>query len=127
MGDAIEHGEVLGGVAGAFAVKVFAEADVERPVQLIFDTPVLTNGAIRLDAHQTSQRRPFGGLFDQAQIGDHGAAAALAGRERAGCEGQMMCLNEDHHWLPGFSSGEILRHDDAESGLAYVRDFVLQQ
>ena len=46
-GDAIENGEVLGGVAGAFAVEVFAKADIEHPVQLVLDAPVLTNGAVQ--------------------------------------------------------------------------------
>jgi hypothetical protein len=45
--DAIENGEVLRGVAGAFAVEVFAEADIEHPVQFVFDAPVLADGAVQ--------------------------------------------------------------------------------
>jgi len=44
-GDAIEHGEVLSRVSSAFAVKVFAKAHIEHPVQFVFDPPVLTNHA----------------------------------------------------------------------------------
>jgi hypothetical protein len=35
--NAVEHGEVLCGIARAFVVEVFAEADIEHPVQLTFD------------------------------------------------------------------------------------------
>ena len=39
-GDAVEYGEVLRGMACAFAIVVFAEADVERPVQCsLFSMP----------------------------------------------------------------------------------------
>ena len=41
--DAVEQGEVLRGVARAFAAEVFAEADVEHPVQFVFDAPVLAD------------------------------------------------------------------------------------
>ena len=95
----------LGGVAGAFAVEVLAEADIERPVQFVLDGPVLADRpvqplgigleagdvvadfalglahglvvALGLDANQPLQRRPFGRLFDQRQIGDDRAAAGL--------------------------------------------------
>ena len=46
-GDAVKQGKVLGGIAGAFAVEVFAEADIERPMQLVFNAPVLANGAVQ--------------------------------------------------------------------------------
>ena len=39
-----EHGEVLGGVARSGAAGVFAEDDVEAPVTLVFDAPVLADG-----------------------------------------------------------------------------------
>ena len=45
-GDAVEHREVLRGMAGAFAVQVLAEADIEHPVQFVLDAPVLANGCI---------------------------------------------------------------------------------
>src|SRR5208283_2446869 len=45
--DAVEQGEVLGGVAGTFAAEVFAEAYVEHPVQLVFDAPVLADRAVQ--------------------------------------------------------------------------------
>ena len=34
-------------VAGAFAAEVFAEADVEHPVQFVFDAPVLADRAVQ--------------------------------------------------------------------------------
>ena len=43
-GDAVEDGEVLRGISGAFAVQVFAEADIECPVELVVDAPVVANG-----------------------------------------------------------------------------------
>jgi len=46
-GDAVEDGEVLRGIAGAFAVQVFSEADIESPVGHVFDAPVLANGLIQ--------------------------------------------------------------------------------
>src|SRR5271165_106487 len=46
-GDAVENGEVLGCVACAFAVVVFAKTDIEHPVQFVLDAPVLTNGAVQ--------------------------------------------------------------------------------
>jgi len=45
--DAVDDGEVLRGVACALAAKVFAEADIEHPVQLVFDAPVLANGRVQ--------------------------------------------------------------------------------
>lgn len=38
-GDAVEHGEVLRGIRGAFAVEIFARADIDHPVQLVLDAP----------------------------------------------------------------------------------------
>ena len=35
--DALEDGEVLRGVAGSFAAKVFVEIHVQHPVQFVFD------------------------------------------------------------------------------------------
>ena len=48
-GDAIEQRKVLRGVAGAFAVEVFAEADIEHqcPPPRIFDAPVLADDRVR--------------------------------------------------------------------------------
>lgn len=46
-GDAVEHGEVLRGVTGAFAAEVFAEGYIEHPVQFVFDAPVLSNESIQ--------------------------------------------------------------------------------
>ena len=34
-------------IAGAFAVQVLFEADIEGPVELVFDAPVLANGLIQ--------------------------------------------------------------------------------
>jgi hypothetical protein len=48
QGDPIEDGKVLCGVAGAFAVQIFSEADIEGPVELVFDSPVLANGPVEL-------------------------------------------------------------------------------
>jgi hypothetical protein len=45
--DSVNEREVLGSVGRAFAVQVFAEADIERPVQLILDSPVLTNRTVQ--------------------------------------------------------------------------------
>ncbi len=46
-GDAVEHREVLRGMASAFAVQVLAEADIEHPMQFVLDAPVLANGCIQ--------------------------------------------------------------------------------
>ena len=35
-------------MACAFAAEVFAEADIEHPVQLVFDTPVLADYAVQM-------------------------------------------------------------------------------
>jgi len=45
--DTVEQGEVLRGVASAFAAEVLAEAYVEHPVQFVFDAPVLADGAVQ--------------------------------------------------------------------------------
>ena len=45
--DAVEHGVVLCGMAGAFAIKVFSKTDIEGPVQFVFDAPVLSDGAVQ--------------------------------------------------------------------------------
>ena len=50
--DAVEHGEVLRGVAGAFAAEVFTEAYVEHPVQFVFDAPVLADHASSTVPHR---------------------------------------------------------------------------
>ena len=47
QGNAVEQGEVLGGMTGAFAVQVFAEVDIQHPVQFVFDAPVLANALIQ--------------------------------------------------------------------------------
>ncbi len=46
-GDAVEQREVLCGMTGVFAVQVFCEADIQRPVEFVFDAPVLTDGSIQ--------------------------------------------------------------------------------
>ena len=46
-GDAVEDREILGGVAGAFTVQVFAEADIEHPVQFVFDALVLADHRVQ--------------------------------------------------------------------------------
>ena len=40
-----QGGEILGGVAGAGAAWVFAEDDVEHPVELVLDAPVAADGS----------------------------------------------------------------------------------
>jgi hypothetical protein len=45
--DAVEDREVLRGVSGSFAVQVFCEANIEGPVQLVFDAPVVANGLVQ--------------------------------------------------------------------------------
>jgi hypothetical protein len=45
-GDAIEEGEVLRGVSCSFSAEVFAEADIEHPMQLVFNAPVLSDGPV---------------------------------------------------------------------------------
>jgi len=42
-GKPVDEGEVLSSVAGTLAAQVFAEGDVEYPVEFVFDAPVLTN------------------------------------------------------------------------------------
>ncbi len=104
-GDAVKDGVVLGSVSGAFAAEVLAEADVQYPVKLVFDAPVLADDRVQprrvgleagdvvagfvfagagrlvitlgLDAHQPPQRRPFRRPIQQAQITEHRAGAAL--------------------------------------------------
>ena len=44
---AVEQGEVLRRMPCSFSVQVFAKANVEHSVQLVFDAPVLTNGPIQ--------------------------------------------------------------------------------
>jgi hypothetical protein len=44
--DSVEDGEVLRGVACAFSAAVLAEADIEHPVQLVLDAPVLADGPV---------------------------------------------------------------------------------
>jgi len=39
--DPVQEREVLCGVALAFAAEVFAESDVEHPMQFVFNAPVL--------------------------------------------------------------------------------------
>lgn len=39
-----KHGKVLGGVTRTSSADIFAENDVQQPVALVFDTPVLTDG-----------------------------------------------------------------------------------
>ena len=42
-GHAIEQRKILSRVVLAFTVEVFAEADIEGPVQLVFNSPVLSD------------------------------------------------------------------------------------
>ena len=46
-GDAVEGGKILRGMACALAIQVFAEADIQRPVEFVFDAPVLANGPVQ--------------------------------------------------------------------------------
>ena len=46
-GDAGEDGIVLRRVTGAFAAEVLAEADIEHPVQFVFNAPVLADGCVQ--------------------------------------------------------------------------------
>jgi len=39
---------ILCGVALAFAAEVFAESDVEHPMQFVFNAPVLADDAVQL-------------------------------------------------------------------------------
>ena len=39
-----KHGKVLGGVTRTSSAGIFAENDVQQPVALLFDSPVLTDG-----------------------------------------------------------------------------------
>ena len=43
QGDSTEPGEVFGAVAGANTPVIIAKADVQRPMQSILDTPMITN------------------------------------------------------------------------------------
>ena len=45
-GDPIEEGEVLCGVACSFSTEVFSEADIECPMQFVFNAPVLADGLV---------------------------------------------------------------------------------
>jgi hypothetical protein len=45
-GDAVEYGKVLRRVTCAFAVEVLAQANIEHPMQFVFDAPVLANAAV---------------------------------------------------------------------------------
>ncbi len=51
---AVQHGEVLGGVAHAHAALVLTEGHVEQPVDLILDAPMAPN---RLPESLGRQRR----------------------------------------------------------------------
>ena len=46
-GDSVEQREVLRGVACPFSAEVFAETHIQHPVQLVFDGPVLSDGAVQ--------------------------------------------------------------------------------
>ncbi len=46
--DPVQEREVLCGVALAFAAEVFAESDVEHPMQFVFNAPVLADDAVQL-------------------------------------------------------------------------------
>jgi hypothetical protein len=46
-GDAGEDGVVLRGVSGTFPAEILVKADIEHPVQFVFDTPVLTNDPVQ--------------------------------------------------------------------------------
>lgn len=47
-GEPIDEGEVLRSVSSAFAAQVFAEGDIEYPMEFVLDTPMLANGLIQL-------------------------------------------------------------------------------
>lgn len=46
-GDACEDGVVLSGATGTFAAEILAEADIDYPVQLVFNAPVLADGCVQ--------------------------------------------------------------------------------
>ncbi len=46
-GDAVDEGKVLGRMACSFSAQVFSEADIEHPVQLVFDAPVLPDRTVQ--------------------------------------------------------------------------------
>src|SRR6266852_1659688 len=103
--DTVKDGEILRGVALPFATEVFAEGDVEHPMQFVFDAPVLADDAVQLrgikleagdvvtrfafafacglvitlglDPHQPLQRRPFHSLLHQAQVPNDRAGTPL--------------------------------------------------
>ncbi len=45
-GDFADGGEVLRGVSGPFPAVVFAESDIEQPVRLAFNAPVLPDDRV---------------------------------------------------------------------------------
>lgn len=55
----VEDGEVLRDVASAFVVKIFPEADVEQPVQFVFDSPVLADHKFLTRAPSCSDTPPL--------------------------------------------------------------------
>lgn len=44
--NALEDGEVLGGVSGSFTAKVFIEIHVQHPVQFVLNAPVLADDGV---------------------------------------------------------------------------------
>ena len=46
-GDPVEGGEVLRGEPCSFSAKVLSEADVEHPMQLVFDAPAVSDGPVQ--------------------------------------------------------------------------------
>ena len=59
-----QDGEVLGGVSGADPAPIFAEADIQRPMQRVLDGPVATHGAGeggRVGPDTTEIEAPLGG------------------------------------------------------------------
>ena len=63
-GQMTQDGEVLGGVTDADPALIFAEADIQRPMQRVFDGPVATYGAGeggRVGPETTEIKTPLGG------------------------------------------------------------------
>ena len=44
-----EEGEILGRMFLPFAIQVFAETDIQSPMQFVFDAPVLAYRSVQLD------------------------------------------------------------------------------
>ncbi len=81
-GDAVEQGEVLRGVTGAFAAVVHAESYIEHPVEFVFDASVpadesIQAGGVGREAGDVKTRLPFrlaGGFMESLGLDAHQTA-----------------------------------------------------